>query len=116
MALLRREQGADEVAEVLPDAAMAIANLAEVLGKLVDYGVPEPEAYAAVSGLGIAFVGDDLELARTSARLRLRTRSAGLSLGDRICLALGERLKLPVLTAGRAWARLDLPLTVHVIR
>ena len=45
MALLRREQGADEVAEVLPDAAMAIANLAEVLGKLVDYGVPEPEAY-----------------------------------------------------------------------
>ena len=35
-ALLRREQGADEVAEVLPDAAMAVANLAEVLGKLVD--------------------------------------------------------------------------------
>ena len=71
MALLRRE-GADEVAEALPDAAMAIANLAEVLGKLVDYGVPEPEAYAAVSGLGIAFVflGSGLLLTRAAVERR----------------------------------------------
>ncbi len=58
----------------------------------------------------------DVALARSSARLREITRKAGLSLGDRICLALGEQLDLPVLTADRAWAGLGLPLQVHVIR
>jgi ribonuclease VapC len=116
MALLRREPGADAVAAVIPGATMAMVNLAEVLSKLVDYGAPEAEAFAAVSGLGVEFVEDDLGLARASARWRERTRNAGLSLGDRICLALGERLNLPLLTADRAWAGLGLPLTVHVIR
>lgn len=116
MALLRREKGADIVAAVIPDAIMAAVNLAEVLGKLVDYGTPEKEAFASVSGLGITFMDDDVDLARASARLREQTRQAGLSLGDRLCLALGERLSLPLLTADRAWASLGLPLRVHVIR
>jgi PIN domain nuclease of toxin-antitoxin system len=30
-----------------------------------------------------------------------------LSLADRLCLALAERLELPVLTADRAWQGLD---------
>ena len=116
MALLRREQGAEIVAAVIPDAAIAMINIAEVLGKLVDYGTPEAEAFAAISGLGIEMVDDDLALARASARLREHTRKYGLSLGDRICLALGERLNVPLLTADRAWAGLALPLTVQVIR
>jgi ribonuclease VapC len=116
MALVRREQGADVVASVIPDAVMTTVNLAEVLAKLTDQGAPEAEAFAAVSGLGIEFVEVDLSLARASARLREQTRKAGLSPGDRICLALGERLDLPVLTVDRAWAGLGLPLTVHVIR
>jgi len=51
------------------------------------------------------------------ARLRSVTKSAGLSLGDRSCLALARRLGLPVLTADRAWA--DLPrlgVTVRLLR
>ena len=58
----------------------------------------------------------DVALARSSARLGEITRKAGLSLGDRICLALGEQLDLPVFTADRAWAGLGLPLQAHVIR
>ena len=80
------------------------------------HGAPEAEAFASVSGLGIAFVDVDVGLARASARLREQTRNAGLSLGDRICLALGERLDLPLLTADRAWAGLGAALEVHVIR
>jgi ribonuclease VapC len=50
------------------------------------------------------------------ARLRLNTRSKGLSLGDRACIALGQHLRLPILTADRAWKALRLGLQIQVIR
>lgn len=50
------------------------------------------------------------------ARLRPLTKVAGLSLGDRACLALGLRLGLPVLTTDREWQGLDLGVEVRAAR
>ena len=52
----------------------------------------------------------------TVGQLWRQTRQAGLSLGDRACLSLGLRLKVPVLTADRAWKNLNLSLDVQMIR
>ena len=41
LALLRRESGSEKVEAVVPDAVISTVNLGEVLGKLVDYGMPE---------------------------------------------------------------------------
>jgi ribonuclease VapC len=46
----------------------------------------------------------------------LGTRGSGLSLGDRLCLALGLRLDLPVATADAMWEWLDSGPEVVVIR
>lgn len=50
------------------------------------------------------------------ARLRPLTRSLGLSLGDRACLALAQRLSLPALTADASWGALSLGVAVEVVR
>ena len=44
------------------------------------------------------------------------TRDAGLSFGDRACLSLGRVKTMPVLTADRAWAQLDVGVEVVVCR
>ena len=50
-----------------------------------------------------------------TACLRPLTRSAGLSLADRACLALARRLSTPVLTADQAWIGLAPDVDVHPI-
>ena len=51
-----------------------------------------------------------------AARLWTRTRAAGLSLGDRCCLALGARLGLTTVTADTAWDDLDVDVDIRLIR
>ena len=117
LALLFDEDGAAAVEDALVDgAAMGVVNLAEVLTRLVDFGVSPEEAWERVSALPILFIEADQRLSLEVARLRAGSRSAGLSLGDRACLALGRVRGEPVLTGDRRWAALDLDVEVRLIR
>jgi PIN domain nuclease of toxin-antitoxin system len=119
---LRRERGWERVAEALPSGcAIGAANWAEVLSRRVLEGY-DPHAYAqqlaaegVLGDLLLVYPLDDA-LARETARLRRFPHSAGLSLADRACLALGRYLRRPVLTTDRAWKRLHVGVRVEVIR
>lgn len=56
--------------------------------------------------------------AQRSAELHPLTRGAGLSLGDRVCLALAATLGAPVVTADRGWDAVAGPagVSIQVIR
>ena len=43
-------------------------------------------------------------------------RIKGLSLGDCFCIALGEAIREPLITADRQWATLDLAVPLELIR
>jgi PIN domain nuclease of toxin-antitoxin system len=116
LALVNGEPGADVVAAALAEAAIGAVNLAEVVTKLIDVGVPPEEAWSETTNLVPVVVDFNPELANATARLRPATRSAGLSLGDRACLALGEVLRQPVLTADRAWQSLSIGVEIRLIR
>ena len=116
LALLNAEPGALEVQEVVANAAVSAVNLAEVSGKLADYGMTDDMIGKA---LRIGF--DTLEFGpaelKLMPRLRRDTSKHGLSLGDRCCLATALARGRPVLTADRAWANLAIrELKIGVIR
>ncbi len=103
LALLLGEPGADRVTEAILDGAeMTTANFAEVATKYVLRGAVA-EARALQTRLPVALVAVDQDLALRAALMAEATRPAGLSLGDRLCLALAQRSVSPALTAGRSW-------------
>ena len=94
LAYLQGEPGASVVASALVQgAALSAVNWAEVLSKLAERSQdPDTVAtYLTEQGLldkAILIYPLDETLARAIAKLHSQTRSAGLSLGDRACLAL----------------------------
>ena len=116
LAHLKDEPGADAVKAHLPGAIISAVNVAEIGTKLVDHGISEHDMLAAIGELGLNVVAFDERAALAVAALRTRTRRLGLSLGDRACLALGVARGLPVLTADRNWAGLDLGIEIRLIR
>ena len=116
LALLKREPFGDFDQRRLFGAAISAVNLSEVLEKLRSGGLSEDEADNAVDELSLGVVDFDASLARVAAYLRPRTRRAGLSLGDRACLALALRLGQSVATADRAWKSLDIGVEAVLIR
>jgi PIN domain nuclease of toxin-antitoxin system len=91
-------------------------NLAEVVGKLVDDGWTEVGARDAIAASATHVIAFDEDAAIDAGLLRPHTRHAGLSLGDRACLALARRLGASVLTADRAWRDLDVGVPIVLIR
>jgi len=116
LALILDEPGADRVATALTSAVISSVNIAEVIDRLIRGGGRPQDARQLVLALECPIVSVDAELGFRAGSLSQVTRSTGLSLGDRVCLALAEREHVPVLTADRAWQDLDLGIQVQLIR
>jgi PIN domain nuclease of toxin-antitoxin system len=102
--LLLAEPGSESVTDSLEGAAVSAVNESEVLSVLIRRGASIEEAVAAMTTLDLASVALDSRLAADAGRLEGPTRAAGISLGDRCCLALAQRLRRPAFTADRSWA------------
>ena len=116
LVLLQQEPGAERVAAHVAEGVIGAVNLAEVLGKLIEAGMPETKALRAVEGLALEVVPFDGPMAARAGALRPLTRAQGLSLGDRACLATALELDLPVVTADRTWGAIELAVPIELVR
>lgn len=116
LAFANREPGGERVQGVLRSSFMSAVNAAEVVGKLNGQGFTLEEAEKYLWQFVREVIPFDSQHAVLAAGLLAETRPLGLSLGDRACLALARQMTLPVLTADQVWSKLDIGVTVELIR
>ncbi|WP_419919989.1 PIN domain-containing protein [Candidatus Poriferisocius sp.] len=102
LAYLQGEEGADAVeAALLAGSICGAANWSEVAQRILGAG----KDWEIVLGLLLSYNIQVEPLTRDDAEWAARRwqRGEGLSLADRLCLALAERVDSEVLTADKAW-------------
>jgi ribonuclease VapC len=120
IAFLQGEPGQEVVQQALQSqrCVVSAANQAEIISKALDRGVSPEAIQTILVDLSYTVIDVKAEDGVQAGLMRLLTRKAGLSLGDRVCLATAQRLRATVVTADRAWLTVapDLQLQVSCIR
>jgi ribonuclease VapC len=118
LALIKNEAGSDIVMAALNDAVVSTANVAEVFSYAARNNWPTKVADAFMAHRGLSIAPLSLEEAALAGTMAASTRTAGLSLGDRCCLALAKLRGIPALTADRPWSQFagSLGVTIELIR
>lgn len=100
LAVLFEERGADTVLPLLDESSIHAIQIAEVVKKLKDRGVPDDTADRLMAELALPVLeGLTAEDALISRKYCLK----GLSLGGRVCLLVADRAGLTAVTAEHRW-------------
>lgn len=116
LAILFNEPGGERVIDVLQGALLSTVNLAEVHTRLLLAGSSSALAWDRLLSMGCDICFFDGTQARLAGELIGTTRTFGLSLGDRACLALAIERRARAYTTNPAWKNLHLGIEVEVIR
>ncbi len=114
LALIFGERGAGRVASVVNGAIVPAPQWAEVLQKVAFLGRDPDVVGAEVLGFGVNVEMVDQQDAERAAALW--APSTSLSLADRFCLAVAERLGAGCVTADRMWAKAKTTAKVALAR
>lgn len=102
LAFVQDEPGAEAVESALvEDPRCGAANWSEVAQRIHAAGADWDLVKALLMSYGLRV--EPVLAADAEWAARRWVRGEGLSLADRLCMALGERLEVPVLTADQAW-------------
>jgi PIN domain nuclease of toxin-antitoxin system len=120
LAVLYSEPGASKVVSILHseevEVLVSAVNLCEVHTRLLRDGLPDHEASRILANLKLTVVPFEEGDAYAAGELSNQTRSLGLSLGDRACLALATKWSLTARTADRVWKKLRVGIPIELIR
>lgn len=114
LAWLQDERGADQAEPMLMEGSIGAANWSEVLQKARQHGAPAAIVARLLASFGLSVV--DVTAGDAEIAADLWRQGSPLSLADRLCLALGRRMGVPVATADKAWAGVKGGPGVIVIR
>jgi ribonuclease VapC len=115
LAYLLDEQGREAAEQAIAARGIICSvNLAEVMSRLMRDQADAAASADVLLALPVTVADLDVRLAIDMGAMVAQTRPLGLSLGDRACLALARRERLPALTADRIWLQAGTLIGVEV--
>ena len=115
LAYLLDEQGREAAEQAIAARGIICSvNLAEVMSRLMRDQADAAASADVLLALPVTVADLDARLAIDMGAMVAQTRPLGLSLGDRACLALARRGRLPALTADRIWLQAGTLIGVEV--
>ena len=111
IALLQQEEGSEIVANSMKGGIMSSLNYSEVVAVLARK-MPRETIVTLLAKLISEIVPFDEDQAVEVGIFYRKTKSAGLSMGDRACITPAKLPKIPVLTADKEWAKLNLGVEI----
>ena len=115
LAIAKNERIDETALSVIDGGIMSTVNVSEVYAKLADLKISSARVGPLLATLD-RIEPSTLSQARLAGSLRDSTRHAGLSLGDRCCLALAIELEADAYTTEHVWARLEVGCNIHLLR
>jgi ribonuclease VapC len=103
LALLKPEPSKVDLDALVPGQPISAINYSEAADYFSRLGHSRRDIGQLLSSLDLDVVPVDADLALNAAMMRPVTDSAGLSMGDRCCIALAQRMAVPALTGDRSW-------------
>ena len=114
LAVLLSEPGGDRVLSLLAGGYLSTVNLIEVHGRMITLGADPTLAWNRVLNFQCQICQLTETQARVAAELLTATRPYGLSLGDRVCLALAMERRAKVYTTDRIWTQVSKNLSIGI--
>ena len=107
------EAGAEQVRMALPGALFSAVNYTEVIGKCLEHGETRV-SLRKLAAMGVEIVAHDAAIGAARRRIAACHQTPrSFACRSRMSGARGARNTLPVLTADRKWAKVDLGIDIH---
>lgn len=114
LAWILRERGSDTVDKVLAVSVVPVSAMVEVLCWAVERGhrMPPARLHADLIALGVevepVWDADAVRAAELIASSKAAPGAGSLSLDDGLCIAVAERLRLPLTGGDKHWSQLEM--------
>jgi len=116
LAVLLEENGSEKVEKIMGHAVLSVVNFSEIMSKMLLKGLQVVETLDHIKSLIPEIIPFSIPIATKAAELIIYTKTFGLSLGDRACIATAIDYGYEVITADKIWTNIKVPIKITVIR
>ena len=116
IAVIYQEEFKINTKKYFENSYMSVINATECIVVLNRNGMPVEIAKSLLESLINKFVICEFDDSTDVTNIKNANKNLGLSMADCFCLALGQKLKLPVLTADKIWAKAKTSSEIICIR
>ena len=106
IALIKKEDGYETIDNIIANSAISSVNLSELVAVLARSGVSNADIDEIIKDIVPEIIPFCEDTSIKAGKLLNITKTYGLSLGDRACIATGDFYKMEIHTTDKIWSKL----------